>query len=85
MLPKHLALQPVFCQHNRGYLSQDISQSLISILFSSLEMETFENWFPGMVTSAEEYNLLKMMLMKSMMNDKDIESFAKYIHCKLNY
>ena len=48
-------------------------------------METFENWYPGMVSSAEEYNLLKMMLMRSMMNDKDIESFAKYIHCKLNY
>ena len=38
--------------------------ALIHILLYILEMETFENWYPGMVSSAEEYNLLKMMLMR---------------------
>ena len=62
-----------------------VVRDLIPFSFFFLEMEAFENWYPGTVSAAEGYNLLKMMLMKSMMNDQDIESFAKYVHCKLNY
>ena len=60
-------------------------QVVTSIFYSFTETDIFENWYPGTVTAAEGYQLLKTMLTKSMMNDKDLEAFARFIHCKLNY
>ena len=44
-----------------------------------------DKWFPGTVTDASGYAKMKKMLMKSMMTDQEIEMFASYIFCKLNF